>query len=357
MFEIKDYTKGFVSDGNLALLSRVMKKAKHGERVTICALGGSITNGSASSDYSDHRYANIMVEWWKNRFANIDYYNAGIGATGSIIGIHRLERDILCHNPDLVTIDFAVNDFENTPATRESYENIIRRCLERGIAVVLLFMSDKDANNVQADQSKIGEYYDLPMLSYRDLIWYYINNGDFKWTDIQADEVHPNDAGHAVLGAMICAFWDKVYAQADTNDEVYTLPDKLLSVFRYRNARLLMNDEITPTANNGFKEIKENGFHQFPYGWTGNGSIEFTADARNVGFIYLRRADNADNNGKAEVFVNGEMLDTLDSDFSGGWGNYAEYKMVKFGDRTEKTTITIKSADDKEFTVLALLLS
>ena len=44
-----------------------------------------------------------------------------------MIGVHRIDRDLLCHRPDFVCAEFAVNDF-NTMLT-ETYDSMVRKIL------------------------------------------------------------------------------------------------------------------------------------------------------------------------------------------------------------------------------------
>lgn len=85
-------------------LSNSIKKLKTGKNVTIAYLGGSITNHEGYRVYT--------TDWLKKEFpkANITSINAGIGGTGSDLGVFRLQNDVLKFKPDLVFVEFAVND-------------------------------------------------------------------------------------------------------------------------------------------------------------------------------------------------------------------------------------------------------
>ena len=105
-------------------LGAVMRKAEAGEPVSIVCIGGSITQGTISSGAKDNEllksgeipskgaYADIFFRWWQERFPDTEFnfVNAGIGGTDSYLGVHRLEQDVLKHEPDLVLVEFSVND-------------------------------------------------------------------------------------------------------------------------------------------------------------------------------------------------------------------------------------------------------
>ena len=124
-----DKTKAIANHGDITRLSKVYKKLEEGGDVTVCFLGGSITQGSLSST-PETCYAYRTYDWIRGRFpkAKVKYVNAGIGGTTSVFGAARAEKDVLSHNPDLVVVEFSVND-ECTDYFLESYEGLIRKLL------------------------------------------------------------------------------------------------------------------------------------------------------------------------------------------------------------------------------------
>ncbi len=63
--------------------------------------------------------------WLKQRYPKAEFVevNAAIGGTGSDLGVYRLGRDVLAQKPDLVFVEFAVNDGGAAPEQ-------IYRCME-----------------------------------------------------------------------------------------------------------------------------------------------------------------------------------------------------------------------------------
>ncbi len=93
------------------------KGARTGAALKVAYLGGSIT---AQSGWRPKSLALFQKTWPEARFSEI---NAAIGGTGSDLGVFRLSRDVLAHEPDLLFVEFAVND---GGAPREQ----ILRCME-----------------------------------------------------------------------------------------------------------------------------------------------------------------------------------------------------------------------------------
>ncbi len=92
------------------------KLAKGGE-VRVGYIGGSIT---AQPGWRPKVTA-LLAKQYPN--AKIVEINASIGGTGSDLGVFRFGQDVLAHRPDMVFVEFAVNDGGYPPAQ-------IHRCME-----------------------------------------------------------------------------------------------------------------------------------------------------------------------------------------------------------------------------------
>ena len=101
-----------VSNGDLTRLTSVVAKARRGEPITIGVIGGSITVGAFASK-PENSYAGRLLAWWQETFPQCEFrlVNAGAGGTGSMVGALRADKDLLFAKPDLVVIEFAVNDY------------------------------------------------------------------------------------------------------------------------------------------------------------------------------------------------------------------------------------------------------
>ncbi|OJV11776.1 MAG: hypothetical protein BGO12_08295 [Verrucomicrobia bacterium 61-8] len=103
-------------------LPNVFAKLKTGEPVKVAFLGGSITE--------QRGWRVLSLKWLRERYpsAKIEEINAAIGGTGSDLGVYRLEKDVLRFKPDLLFVEFAVND-GGTPSEkiRKAMEGIVRK--------------------------------------------------------------------------------------------------------------------------------------------------------------------------------------------------------------------------------------
>ena len=204
--------------GNQARLQNLIAKARSGQKITIAAIGGSITEGSAASSASK-RYINLFQTWWNTQFTGgSTLVNAGIGATDSDYGSLRVQRDVLSKTPtpDLVIVEFAVNDLGGgVTGLGDTYEGLVRQLLDAPShpAVILLFMMTypqtisqptlEEYYTAEPWQSAIGANYSVPMVSYADAIFPEIMNGTIALASITPDYTHPTDLGHAYIAQFL----------------------------------------------------------------------------------------------------------------------------------------------------------
>lgn len=105
-------------------LPNVLAKLQAGNEVRIAYLGGSITAQAG--------WRIKTLQWFQEQYpkAKVSEINAAIGGTGSDLGVFRLGHDVLRHKPDLVFVEFAVNDGGAAPEDiYRSMEGIVRQTL------------------------------------------------------------------------------------------------------------------------------------------------------------------------------------------------------------------------------------
>ncbi len=354
-------TNAILNEGDLARLAAVMKKARDGEEITVAVIGGSITQGSSASN--NNGYANVFSKWWTDTFPDtkVNFVNAGIGATTSYLGVHRADKDLLAYQPDVVVVEFSVNDSDSL-FYKETYEDLIRRILiaENNPAVIQLFMTQEDGTSAQAVHLHVGFWYNLPRISYREAILKEIEKGTFTWDEISPDNIHPNDKGHAMVGEILWGYLNSVYAKLDTiTEEVTPLTKEPQFTEGYIDATILDSSNITPVSLGSFEIAKV--FAPFPNNWTTNGgkeAIVFETEAQNIGIMYYKTVDGR--SGQYDVYVDGVKVWTLNADFTGGWGNYADSVEVYKSKEKKLHKIEIRKSDASTgdvFSILGLLIS
>lgn len=339
------------TQGNPARIAKVIKKLQAGEEVTIAYLGGSITQGTGADN--ENCYAALTTKWIESQYpdAKVNYVNAGIGATGSYIGVHRCDAQVLSHDPDLVFIDFSVNDeSQNNAINKLTYEGLIRKIWKHSSnpGIICIAMTQDNGTSVQECHGEVTEKYSVPFVSYHDAMLNFLNTNDVQWSDISGDNIHPNMSGHAILSAMLTTYLQYVTDNLDSIDDA----DPELAPAgddgaKYENAVLLTTDEAQPVSTGAF-EMKAMDFGGFKNPWiaklpadaeiTDDDAFVIEVEAQNIGLLYAKLTSNA---GKADVYVDDELVATIDADFTGGWGNYVQFAQVKSFMDTGKHTLKI----------------
>ena len=358
------YKRALLNEGNRSRLAIAMQNAQNAGKLTVGVIGGSITQGSLASNQANC-YAELFHSYWTEKFPDceVNFVNAGIGGTNSYLGVHRVDEQLLSAEPDVVIVEFSVNDTDKV-MNKYSYDSLVRKILnaEGAPAVILLFTASTDGNNLQEVHKEIGLAYDLPMISYREAFYPEIEAGNIESKDISPDGLHPNDDGHRLIGQLLTRYLDSVYddiANIDTAD--ISVPDKPYTADYYANAQMLGASEISPLEISGF-EIGGNSVYPelFPDNFVteGEGYLKFETECQTLGFFYLKQTNGK--GGKYDVYVDGERKGVLEADFSGGWGNYGDTKQVIISKDREKHTVEIKLAEDSgntELTIFGIMQS
>lgn len=347
-----------VSQGNKARLAKLMEKAAKGEELTLAVIGGSITAGSSSS-VQDKCYASLTAKWWVDNFpqAKFTFHNMGIGATTSVLGVHRLAKDILEKKPDFLVVEFAVNDDETM---YPYYENLIRRVMleDQQMAVIMLFMTTEGGWNRQEQQIPIGEAYGLPMISYHNVIRNLIESGEIVWRDISPDDVHPNDNGHAICASLIASYLDGVKGEyEDVCKCIPAVPEKALYGERYMNATLFTASSLDADSACGWNVDHGMNFYHLNTGWTteeAEAKLSFKMSFKEINICYRKMISDPEI-GNAKIFVDGSEVDLLEGAFPGGWGDYYSVKTVYKADEVAEHVLTVESTG--KFYILGILVS
>ena len=212
-----------MNTSNFARLKELFRRAAAGQELTIGFLGGSITQGSLSTQ-PGNAYAFRVYQWFVDTFpqSKFHYVNGGIGGTSSHYGVARAVTDVLMYQPDFVAVDFSVNDLE-VPFRQETYEGVVRKLLTwpSHPAVVLLNNIYYDTGETSQDEhNAVGDHYGVPHVSIRDSIYKDLRAGKYaSRTLLSPDGLHPNDYGHGLVAGEIIKLLEEVNAHREEPEE------------------------------------------------------------------------------------------------------------------------------------------
>lgn len=104
----------------------LLSKLQRGESVTLVALGDSITYGLGLDDPNRDTYHQIFAAALREAYGHawLRVINSGVNGDSSAQGLARLERDVLAYQPDLVTILFGGNDYQQRYLPADLQKNL-----------------------------------------------------------------------------------------------------------------------------------------------------------------------------------------------------------------------------------------
>lgn len=363
-------------------LKNLMKRAANGESLVIGFLGGSITQGSLSSTPKTC-YAYLVYEWWKKSFPNaaFSFVNGGIGGTTSHYGGARAWKDVLCYRPDIVTVDFSVNDDANE-FFEETYEGTIRRLLAAPsdpAVVVLNNVFYDTGKNAQDYHNRIADHYGIPHVSIKDTVYPDVESGKIVRADITPDNLHPNDKGHRLVADEICKLLDSIKAEMEeetiageniegksTKTEASVLLPAPLTENAYEHSRLIQIQDneaildgflVDPIEKKGMLDIFKNG-------WTAahtNDKISFEIECSCLAVQYRKSVQQPVPKAKAVIDGDEAHAVILDGNFTEDWGDclYLEPLLHHAEKKVHRIEIIVTDAKDivRPFYLVSLIVS
>ncbi len=353
--------RSVVSTGNTAWLNRVFDKAESGGDITIAYVGGSITEGYAPGPRSPQCYASVSAAAFQETYCKggtVTCQNNGLSGTPSVLGNLRVSDEVLPTEPDIIFLEFAVNDGMEMDY-KVCYESLLRTCLEakNEPAVICLFTYMETGHTCQEQQQEIGAHYDVGMISVRDAILPEMEAGRMKWSDYGDDDVHPTAAGHALLGEFIAEYFAE--AKAKKADKSYEIPAETVYPALYTNGAL--HDAADLKYRDGSWNVGTNN-QRFPAGFvyqkdTGNEGLSFTVTGKTLFLVY--KVSNSTDYGMAGVYINGSLAGIVNGYGVNGWGGPVP-KLIEHYDTETEMNVEIRMLDDhvdKSFEIFAVGVS
>ena len=131
-------------------LTHTYNRLKNDKELNIVYFGGSVTAGYGSTNAA-YSWRGLSMKWFSEKFpdANINFINTAIGESGTYLGTFRVKQDVINKNPDLLFIEYAINDTYKGSSKDQAalqYETIVRevRTALPNCDIVTLLVTDKE---------------------------------------------------------------------------------------------------------------------------------------------------------------------------------------------------------------------
>ena len=221
-----------------------MQKLDRGEAITLATIGGSITTGYAAQPPRENGWAALLAKSLKVK----KLVNAGVSGTDSAAAVHRLQTQVLDAEPDLVIVEFGVNDQWLDPAVRaSSYESLLRRLLSAKKPPAVMVLALTQQGNVARDavdiQLALARHYGLTALDFGRWV-------QGSWASLYDEPVHPNGLGHQRIAQAIEETL-RAAAKARPAAQSSALPEPVYGR-AHEFSRMLAGDTLKPSQQHGF---------------------------------------------------------------------------------------------------------
>ncbi|NOW87855.1 lysophospholipase L1-like esterase [Clostridium beijerinckii] len=148
-----------------------------------------------------------VSEYLKSNASNvINIINLGAGGTASNFGVFRIGQYFKNQKPDIVFLEFAVNDrIYSLEDINIYYENLILEVFKwnKNSKIISLEMPTGMRDACSTIHKKIAYNYNIPVIDVQDKVWKEIGLEKYTWKDISIDNLHPNDRGHEIYSQVI----------------------------------------------------------------------------------------------------------------------------------------------------------
>lgn len=185
----------------------------HGHSVVTGAMAGKEVR---PFDAYPHLWHKLLHE--KYPTALLSMIVTAIGGENAMQGAERFRRDVLDRRPDLITIDYALNDRQISLAqAREAWESMLEEAANAGIPVLLLTPTmdvpsvyDKEQRDLlQAHAAQIRSLADEWQVglvdSYAVFERYLAQGGTIE--ELLSWPNHPNRLGHELIARQLAAWF------------------------------------------------------------------------------------------------------------------------------------------------------
>lgn len=220
------------------------------KKATVAFIGGSITEMNG--------YRVMVQDFLSDQFPHTDFtfINAGISSTCSTTGAFRLQRDVLSRRPDLLFVEFAVNDDQDAAHAgrecRRGMEGIVRAALtnDPNIEIVIThFVNPPMLKTLQqggtpissSSHEAVAKHYGVSTIDLAKEVAERISAGALTWKEYGG--THPAPAGNRIAADMVVELltsgWNSSHVEFTVRDSAVPAVPEPLDERSYSNGVLV----------------------------------------------------------------------------------------------------------------------
>lgn len=261
-------------------MERFEKLYNQGDLKVVC-IGGSITEGAGAVDKAN-RWTTRVIKWMNSlplggtTFKEI---NSGIGGTASDYGLLRLQRDVLSHEPDIVFLEFAVNDTELSEEESARFYEGILHALSRMEKVPYVICAGMVCNHNRPTRAalhkKLAANYGLRFIDVKVGMDEQLGLAEpgvnlVRDRMFARDNIHPSDEGYGFYAE---------YIQSQLSDDSFQKPHPIVPGIEFCKFTGRFMNACEMEAEGSWTKIGEGDWNLENYGRKGPGMVTAEANA------------------------------------------------------------------------------
>ena len=199
-------------EGQRRFVEKTRKDLASGCNVTIVALGDSITAGYAVRRGFPSFWKEKLVERYPE--AGVEMINSGISGDTTMDGLARLDWAVLSYEPDLVTINFGINDCVMGLCLEELEMNFVEmvRRIRAGPGSEILLLSSQPLETPPYDRLVLDYYQAIERVAKEMEVGFVDVHGAWMRRVQQGTPLsslilpgldHPNEAGYKIIAGEL----------------------------------------------------------------------------------------------------------------------------------------------------------
>lgn len=248
-------------------LPNVLAKLEAGQATRIAYVGGSLTEAPG---WRVQTYESFQRQYPD---AGMQMISAGIGGTGSDLGVYRLAKDVLSRDPDLMFVEFSVNDSGTDPqVVLRAMEGIVRRTWRTRPRCDICFVYTVVSGTIEdlkvgfchraaTVHERVADHYGIPSVHMAMDVARLAREGKLVMAAegeererleaegvlvFTSDGAHPGAEGHRFYSEAVRRSWPRITSSGHPGD--HPLPDPI-APDNWEGAQLVAPGEATLAGN------------------------------------------------------------------------------------------------------------
>lgn len=199
------------------IVAELNKRWPESRTVNVVFHGHSVPAGYARTPIVNtlQAYPHQVLEGIKEHYprAVVNVITTAIGGEQSEQGAARFEQEVLCHRPDVLLIDYALNDRTiGLERSERAWRSMIEAALARGVKVILLTPTPDLSENILSDGARLQAHAEMIRrlaaeyetgLADVYAVFRRIAQSGGRISDYMSQVNHPNKLGHTVAAREI----------------------------------------------------------------------------------------------------------------------------------------------------------